>query len=244
MGLAPIEGPRVSHNRLYIDRDQWSQTIQLDSSQKRYLLGVLRLNKDSLVEVFDGLGNISQAVLIDPNEGLLRLGPVTHVPSPQPQVTLGLALLKSAKTDLVIRMATELGVACIWPFVCDRAVAKTNPNKVERWRTIAIEAARQCGRATVPTIELPASFAQIVDQAKPNPDRKSILFFENGEAVLPSNLFGDQRLRIVIVGPEGGFTQQEAELAKSFNIQIVKLDLPILQAQTAAIVATSLACVL
>jgi 16S rRNA (uracil1498-N3)-methyltransferase len=162
------------------------------------------------------------------------------------ELVLAPALLKGDRMDLVVEKATELGVAAIMPFVCRRTVpqlgADASRRRAERWRRIALAAAKQCGRTSVPEINEAVDFAEMVRVAE-SPALK--IFFWEGEQTLGLNALSERTPRpgavFLAVGPEGGFAPEEVELATASGFHSVGLGRRVLRTETAAIVAVALA---
>src|SRR4028119_1042349 len=145
--------------------------IQLNADESRHLRDVLRLRVGEKVAVFDGAGNEFLCLIerIERKAVSLLILEKINAPSPESDLnlTLAVALLKGEKFDLVVQKATELGVKRILPLETARADVKIKDEKdvakkLERWRRIALEAAKQSGRAVVPEIEKPIEFEDFV----------------------------------------------------------------------------------
>jgi 16S rRNA (uracil1498-N3)-methyltransferase len=237
----------MSRPRIHIPADRWIDRLVLDDTERRHLISVLRLEAGEQVEVFDGQGHVCRAELIkEGRQWLLSLGPKESRPENLPSVQLGIALLKGKKLDSVVRMATEVGVASIQIFTCARSVPKADTRRmkerIRRFETIAAESARQSCRSSVPTIRPLCSFEEVISGDLPP---FCALLHESAAADMPSltGLLADAGpRRLLLVGPEGGFTQDEIETAERKGFHIVHLDLPVLRAETAAVVAAALAC--
>ncbi len=159
---------------------------------------------------------------------------------PEVEAILYCALLKKENFEWVVQKATEVGVAAIFPIITERTV-KLNLNQ-ERLRKIAQEAAEQSGRGKVPEICSVVSFIEAVNFAKQN---KHNLFFDpvaslKIESVL-NKIKEGERVGIFI-GPEGGWSDFELDLAEQRNFLIVNLSQLILRAETAAVTAVYLVC--
>lgn len=147
------------------------------------------------------------------------------------------AMLKSPKMDWVVEKATELGVAAITPLLCERNVVRPKENQRLRWERIIQAAAKQCGAARLPRIEE----ACHLEQALSGLSSHSIgLFFWEEEkkvslrSALRLHLKRDVSEVRLFIGPEGGFTKEEAYLAKEKGAQIVSLGQRTLRSETAA----------
>jgi 16S rRNA (uracil1498-N3)-methyltransferase len=151
------------------------------------------------------------------------------------------ALIKADKFEFVLQKGVELGVTRFWPFNCERCVAgMPSESKLERWRTVIREAAEQSGRALLPALYPPLDF-ELVCKESPVP---GIILWEGEKSrgistVLKSHAFKKTELLRVFVGPEGGFTSAEIELARQRGIVAVGLGKRILRTETAGLAAVS-----
>jgi len=227
----------MSRPRLHLPPARWEPVVGLTPAERHHLVDVLRLGPDAAVEVFDGRGRRSLAALVfRGGEPVLALGQAESVTEAWPRLCLAVALLKGQKLDLVVRMAVEIGVSAIQPFVSERSVREIGRGKLERLQNIAIQAARQAQRALVPEV-LPLGTLDEVQSAAPG----CFLLHERGAEGL-SLLLTEARPRCVAVGPEGGFSDAEVERAERAGARVIGLPLPVLQAQTAMVVAAALGC--
>lgn len=214
-------------------------TARLDAPGRHYLHDVLRLEPGAAVEVFDGRGALYDG-RIEPGFERLALGPRRDAPPGGAPVQLAFALAKGEKIDLVVQKATELGVARIVPWAAERSVVRLEGERAEeraaRWRRIAEEAARQCGRADVPEIRAPATLAQLVSELPPG--FLPIVFHGEGSAPI-ARLPGAQGV-VAVVGPEGGLTPAELGTLERAGAVRASLGPRTLRAETAAIAAVAL----
>jgi 16S rRNA (uracil1498-N3)-methyltransferase len=154
-------------------------------------------------------------------------------------------LLKSSKFDWLIQKATELGVSEVVPFYSLRAVPRWEEapplagSRQSRWEKIASEAARQSGRARVPKIHSPRPFEETL--AMKIEDATKILLWEGERTGSLKNALTRRVSTIyALVGPEGGFSEEEARRAQEAAFQPVRLGPRILRAETAGIAIVSL----
>ena len=140
-----------------------------------------------------------------------------------------------------MQKAVELGVSAIVPFVSERCVSrpeeKSLRRKAERWRKIAAEAAKQCGRGRIPDVRDVVTYAQAVAEAG---QAETALFFYECERETPlRGAIGGRMLTDVslMIGPEGGFAPREAEQAQAGGLTSVSLGKRILRCETAPLVA-------
>jgi 16S rRNA (uracil1498-N3)-methyltransferase len=137
------------------DRDH----VTLDASEASHLRDVLRLRPGDSVHVFDGEGREFECEIESIEKKTARLRLVGEVPPAAAEsglnLTLATAILKGEKSDLVIQKATELGVSTLVPLVTKRCEVRIQnyENKLQRWRKIALEATKQCGRAKLINVE-------------------------------------------------------------------------------------------
>ncbi len=160
-------------------------------------------------------------------------------------ITLAVGLTKGEKIDFVVEKATELGVQTIVPFTSEYAVPKLDAEKIakrtERWQKIAVSAAKQCGRTRVPEILPLCDYHRLVSQ--PWPDILKLIFWEKETDQSLQQVYERHREAkavLLAVGPEGGFTMEEAAAARSQSFEPVHIGRRILRAETAALAALAL----
>ncbi|MCX7593540.1 MAG: 16S rRNA (uracil(1498)-N(3))-methyltransferase [Fischerella sp.] len=219
------------------------QQITLTSEQQHYLYRVLRLQQGDRFIAMDGIGKWWLAQLAGSKAKILQTLTVeTELPI---AVTLIIALPKGNAFDEVVRCCTELGVSCIFPIVSARTLVNPSPQKLERWRRIAKEAAEQSERAVVPVILEPVSFSSSMSFAsnqkyicEARGHYPHLLSCLQDKEKLPNHQ--GQKTMAIALGPEGGWTDKEIESAIHAGFQPVSLGKRILRAVTAPIVALSL----
>jgi 16S rRNA (uracil1498-N3)-methyltransferase len=152
------------------------------------------------------------------------------------------ALPKGNNFDDLVRACTELGVTTILPAISDRTLLNPSPQKLQRWRKIAQEAAEQSERLVTPTIEHPQALKTIFAQL-PNRAEKYLCEARGEHPHLLTSLQSTQLLDlpiIIAIGPEGGWTDEEIQLSIEHGFQLVSLGARILRTITAPIVALSI----
>ncbi len=223
--------------------------VEFDPAQAHQLRDVLRLKPGEAVVIFDNSGWEFDVVL----EGIDREGATGRVErrrlvetEPKVKVTIYQALLKGSRFDWLLQKATEVGAVGFVPMVTARCVAEppdpTARGKFERWRRIVVEAAEQSRRGKVPKIHEPINF----EEACRSVQELAFIPYE-GRGVQPLRAALDEATGLrrpysvaLFVGPEGGFTPEEVELARRRNIVPVSLGPRILRAETAALVALTI----
>ena len=209
-------------------------TVELDAPQANYLGNVLRLGEGAELLVFDGssgewLARIAEAAR---KRMTLAVARRTREPEAIPDVWLGFAPVKRTQTDWLIEKATELGVAKLIPVMTRRTVAERV--RLERLEAIAIEAAEQCGRTRLPKIAQPVALAQFLDQREA---ARRLYFADESGGEPPATAF-EPGPALILIGPEGGFTDEERALVrKAHNGVAISLGPRILRAETAALAA-------
>jgi len=172
--------------RIYIpDISAKESQISITGEKARYLSSVLRCKKGDELIVFDGKGNCLRTNILkaDRKEVIADVLEkfTCHTESPV-NITLMQGLLKGQKMDMVIQKTTELGVKEIMPVITERSQAKET-RKVSRWRKIAEEASRQCGRTIIPLIHEPVHFEDCLSSLvtrHPLPSLNGLIFYEEG----------------------------------------------------------------
>jgi 16S rRNA (uracil1498-N3)-methyltransferase len=230
--------------RIAIAPSQFQQgQILLTKEQQHYLGRVLRLREGDRFIAMDGIGKWWLAQL--EGERAQVLEPLTVETELPVSITLVVALPKGNGFDEVVRCCTELGVACIAPVLSDRTLLHPSPQKLERWRRIATEAAEQSERSFVPTILEAVAFntclSSINSDLSLTNSQKYICVARGDSPHLKDCLQHKEKGPIIVAtGPEGGWTAKEIESAIASVFQPVSLGRRILRAVTAPVVALSL----
>ena len=182
------------------------------------------------MELFDGQGLSSEVELIGSQDGLALVRGLS-VPTPTatvPEIHVLLGLPRKPAVERVLRMATELGMGHFWPFVAQRSIAKgSHP---ERWAKLTEQAARQCGRSDLPEIH---SLASLEAQLLSLPEHLARVVLTPGA---PLGIDPSPPIAL-LVGPEGGLTPAEVELAQTHGFQARPLGATVLRSDTAVIAA-------
>jgi 16S rRNA (uracil1498-N3)-methyltransferase len=234
--------------RLYIDAALTSgHTMELDPAQANYLRNVLRLKAGAPLLVFNGRDGEWRATLADRGKRALSLalGEQTRTQTTPLDLHYLFAPLKHARLDYMVQKAVEMGASRLQP-VLTRHTQVTRVN-LERMQANAIEAAEQCGILTLPEIAPPLSLEHMLAERKP--ERLLIFCDEDAEVKDPLAALAAVRpaagsaapLLAVLIGPEGGFAEDErAALLRAPNVVRLALGPRILRADTAAVAALAL----
>jgi len=212
------------------------QIVRIEGDEARHMK-VLRLKKGDQIRLFDGTGNeiTGQIVATGPRKVEIKVITREKVRTKGILMDLAISVPKGKRWDWLIQKATELGVGRIIPILTKRGVVlPKKEGKSERWSRIAIEAAKQSQRATVPGITEPVKFEELLDFTEKY-DLK-LIALPSAKQELKHALQKRRPKRILcLIGPEGGFTDEEQDKAKKRGFVPVKLGKEILRVETAGI---------
>lgn len=224
--------------RLFVPSEQRIGTrVRIVGTELKHLR-TLRLAPGDRLVVFDETGE-EHDVRLERLAG--RVAEAAIVGSRRPErepalaLTLAPSLLKGTKMDLVVEKATELGVAAIAPVVSRHAVGRGAA--VARWRRIALAAAKQCGRTSVPAVAEPVDLRTLLAAPRAG---LGVLAWEGEETRRLADLPAVASAVTLVVGPEGGFATDEVEAARGHGFTTLRLAPRVLRAETAALVAVAL----
>jgi 16S rRNA (uracil1498-N3)-methyltransferase len=218
------------HHRFFIDADLISGSTVALSHDEQHHARVVRVREGEEVEVFNGRG--ASFVAKYTSHGLQIVGAAPDREA-RMEIHLAMSIINLDKFDIVLQKATELGVRSIVPLLTDRVEirAERYRGKAERWRKIVFEAVKQSGRSVIPVVEEPQAFDDVVKR-----DGTKIIFDADSNDV-------SQQLTnaaTLFIGPEGGWSERELQLAREHGCAFERLGIRRLRAETAAIVATAL----
>ncbi len=240
--------------------DIHKKSFRLTGPEAFHVVKVLRFCRGQSIELFDGKGGRFEGVIEDIGSDGVVTGRISatlkaddaRAPA---RVHLHLGLLKSSHWDYALEKGTELGAASFTPILTPRTVVLLHEverarAKQDRWARVVMAAAKQCGRAELPPVHEPRPFRDAMRACK---DRGLILLAWEGmagstageslRAVLRAADAGRgaQALEVhLFVGPEGGFTEEEVELAETEGAELFGLGPRVLRAETAAAAATAI----
>jgi len=212
----------------------------------KHIEKVLRMSCGDEILVFDGSGAEYRAELISIEKSVCRakiLEKTVSLSEPKIKVWLFQALPKAGKMETIIQKAVELGVYEVVPVMTERCVTKINSKaageeKAKRWNKVSVEAVKQCGRGLVPNVREPVSFEEAVAMMKnlQIPLMPYEMLGHEGKMGLREILDSDRdALEFgILVGPEGGFSDSEAEYAVKNGIKTIGLGRRILRTETVA----------
>ena len=228
-------------HRFYVpDLPHEGALVALSGEEARHLTQVLRLALGDDVRVFDGRGreHVARVEIAAKHRAEVRVGAqAVAAPEVAVHLTLAAALLKGDKFDDVVRDAAMMGVHVIRPLVTSRtevpAARAGKVSRVERWRRVALNSAKQCGRAVVPDVEEPQALAD----ALANLPRPLMALAEPSLAVRASEPPPRPSAATVLVGPEGGWAPAEIDVLVGAGAHLMSLGGRTLRADVAPLVA-------
>ncbi|PYQ52530.1 MAG: hypothetical protein DMF59_04400 [Acidobacteria bacterium] len=220
----------MKHRFFVPDRVEAGATIALDSDERHHA-HVLRVREGEEVELFDASGKNYLARFDSPDS--LAILHEAENREPRTENHLAMSIIQLDKFELILQKATELGVASIVPLMTDRMEVRIERlrGKEDRWKKIVLEAVKQSGRSKIPRIEPPLKFDDAIRR-----EGTKIIF----DADAPSGTQQPSNPATLFVGPEGGFSERELELARASGASFEQLGPRRLRAETAAIVAVAL----
>ncbi len=218
--------------------------ILIEGEEAHHALDVMRLKGDDKVVVFDGTGAEYTGFIKEADKRRKRVIVEivrTERPSPEkaPEITLAQAIPKKNKMNYIVEKATELGIKRIMPLVTARTIVRVDTEasgkKVAKWRRIATEAAKQCGRRDVPEVSEVLSYKETAGMLEAY-DLVLFAYLAKETVPLKEAIGGFTSGKILVfIGPEGDFTPDEAALLKNTNARFVSLGRRVLRSETAGL---------
>lgn len=209
----------------------------LENEEAHHAIRVMRKRVGDTLCAADGCGNLYEGRIesVEPMRVCVEI--LKHevgVGEPRMRLILAAAPPKGDAFDWVVEKGTELGVAVFQPLITQRTIIEPQ-NRLRRWRQKALSAMKQCGRSVLPEVREPVPFAEFCLRL-PNP-----AFIAHEEADTPLHEFA-ATLRLakeaaVLIGPEGGFTDEEIETAMKNGAEVISLGPRRLRSETAALAA-------
>ncbi|MGH6730001.1 MAG: 16S rRNA (uracil(1498)-N(3))-methyltransferase, partial [Sphingomicrobium sp.] len=214
---------------------QWTQ-VELDGAPAHYLGTVLRLKEGAELLLFDGHSGewLSKIILVRKGRLVVVAERQTRELETVPDLWLAFAPVKKGRVDWLVEKAVELGVARLLPVITQRTIVdKLN---MDRMRAHIVEAAEQCGRTALASIDEPVKLGSFLNTLDP---ARTLYFADESGGEAAANVFSPGPA-LILTGPEGGFTPDEASAIRAApNAKAVSLGPRILRAETAALAAVA-----
>lgn len=218
----------------------------LDAEQSRHLAKVLRLGVGDSVQVFDGKGLLANAAIeqVGRDQVFLRIIDRTQLPpKASGRVILAVSIAKGERFDWMIEKCTELGADHIAAVQYDRTVKMGKESALERYKKIALSAAKQCGRLHLPTLSGPDTFKNIFGQLRGRYPKAMLMYGDaEGEWAEPAPDLKEPPDKIICIGPEGGFSEAELQFFADANARAVCINPNVLRIETAAVAFAAILC--
>lgn len=211
------------------DLDPGATWWELAGAEAHHLGTVCRGRPGAAIEIFNGAGLVVEAIVREVARRSVRCEILSakRIPAPERGLTIAVGLPKGDRADFLVEKCTELGVRRLVPLAAARAVVDPRATKLDRLRRVVIEACKQSGRAHLMTIDEVVPLQHWIDY-QPAP---GYLLDPAGETIDVTRM----TVNAVGIGPEGGWTEAELELARRSGWSVVRWPGNILRVETAAI---------
>ncbi len=232
-------------NRFFLSSDSFQNSkVIFPTDRSHQISRVLRLKVGDQVIVLDNHGYeyFTELTKLDARGCEGETQKKQKCPNePAAHLHLLLALTQREKFEWILQKCTEIGVGSFTPLICERSLSQDvdlNPKKLERWSRIVMEAAEQSQRAIIPEIHRPVLLRNCLDLKYP----QKLVAFEDEHTTSIHNCLSSINCADIalMIGPEGGFSENEINLAVENDWKLVTLGKRILRMETAAIVASTL----
>ena len=219
----------------------------LEGQEAKHAFTVLRLKKNDRILFFDEQANFYSGIVqtAGPKNGRIRIEKKVSAPEKKIKIILAAALPKSAQFDEIVDETTQLGVDVIIPLVTERTIAGVKkekyPQKTERWRKIAVSAAKQSQNPWLPEIRPVSALTEALAYTRES--EQSFMFCLDKDTVYLKDLIRKTRPPrsvSIFIGPEGDFTAKEISLAKASGCRLAGLGDNVLRCKTAAAAVLSI----
>ena len=233
--------------RVYVAESLASgRRVRLEGNAASHITRVLRLRVGAALTLFDGTGGEYEGSIDKAHGGevIVAVGAQTPIERESPlELTLAQGVSRGERMDLVVQKATELGVSHLVPVLTERSVvrlsAQQSDRKVNHWRAITIAACEQCGRNRLPTIAAPVALREFLATSTGASPGARLLLSPTAAATL-ADLPRPANRVTVLIGPEGGLTDEEERAAIAAGFMALRLGPRVLRTETAAIAALTL----
>jgi len=231
-------------HRLFIKKTvKVNSKFEINDEQAHHLFNVLRMKLGDKVEIVDLDSNVYIGSLVE-NYKIQILEEIISTTEPKVKVSIFQGVPKKDKFEQVIKMATEVGATDFTVVKMKRSVVKIKEEKIDkllnRWRRIVLSAAKQSKRQEIPTINKPISFKNMINKFNDFDLIVCLYENENNTTIRNIDINNDVRKLAIIVGPEGGFSEDEINQLKEQEVNICSLGPRIMRTETAGIVALSI----
>ncbi|NIA31270.1 MAG: RsmE family RNA methyltransferase [Actinobacteria bacterium] len=228
------------HYQFYVSPERVGKNVFFLSGEEfHHAVKVLRKKVGDSLAAADGLGNCYEGRIKDISSLQLKVridSKTRNTGEPELFLTLAQAVPKGSHFDWVVEKGTEIGVSAFQPLLSKYSLVDPS-SRIERWRHKALSAMKQCGRSRCPEILPPVEFARILEEAFNIPAFIAYESFQEDFELDFAALLKSYARAIIFIGPEGGFNQNEIDLAVENGVHPISLGSRRLRSETAGIVA-------
>ncbi len=215
---------------------------RLGTDESHHACHVLRLAAGSRIELFDGRGQLANAVISAYTSGAVdyHIEQMNCYPPLSPEVTVAAAVAKGSRGEEMVNHLAQLGVSRLIPLMTERSVVEPRENKLRRFERFAVTAAKQCGSLYLMQIDKPASFTQVLDQyggLRILLNRQSV--DEQADSPVIEQLQIAEHV-LLLIGPEGGWSPSEQAEAGRVGAVSWQISVNTLRIETAAVAAAAI----
>ncbi|WP_370277053.1 16S rRNA (uracil(1498)-N(3))-methyltransferase [Pontibacterium sp.] len=218
------------------------QTVDLSDAVVQHVCRALRMRVGDPIILFNGDGNEYHAQLetVEKRRASVRILEVSQPAVESPlQIRIGQSLSRGERMDYAVQKATEMGMQQMFPLFSERCEVKLNnerqDKRIRHWQQVAISACEQSGRCAVPTINAPQTLEQWIEQE--DAELKLVL---HHHTATPLGDFTPPQSVALLIGPEGGLTEREVEMARDHGFQPVAFGPRVMRTETAPVAALAL----
>lgn len=221
-----------------------AQNLILNEEQSKHLVQVLRKQKEEEILLTDGKGSKAHSLIVDDHRKHceVKIVSIEKEKEQLPKISIAISLVKNvSRFEWFLEKATEIGVNEIIPLICGRT--EKEKFRLERMQNILISAMLQSQQCWMPVLHEPVAFEKLIEEIREEnrfiahclPQQKQQLYIH-----IQNSKFNIQNDSLILIGPEGDFTEKEIQIALSKNFQSVALGNTRLRTETAGIVAATL----
>ena len=239
-------------SRFFVEEKNIKEDIILidDPQDVKHLTRVLRHKAGDIIEISDGKAfeyEITLEVISDKMVKGRILSKQQFFREPKLEVTLYQSIPKQSKMETIVQKSVELGVSRVIPMISERTIVQDKEHhfgkKVQRWQAVSNEAVKQCRRGIIPKVSVPISLDQVLEEMKEND--LNLFFFEEERTQTVKEVLRSLSGKMVkkagiLIGPEGGFSEEEARKITHAGALSVSMGKTVLRVETAAVAALAM----
>lgn len=228
-------------HRFFCSESLRSEQVTLVDDQAHHLINVMRFKVGQEVVLFDGSNWEARAEIISTNRREVQLKVLERIETDRElprELVFAVALPKGDRQKFLIEKLVEVGAGTLIPLVTERSVAQPSSKAVERLKKSVINASKQCERNRLMEVESSRKLSDLCHDSRFESYQK-LIATTHGESQSIQKVVPEENV-LVLIGPEGGFSQSENELAKSCGMSAIRLGPSILRVETAALVVASI----